>query len=90
MALRRVMAFTIDANLLWEDGEVSYFPFTIIAKNYSKAESLLEKYLKENKKDTNLKYKDVVGFRGNKTERIIMDVSDDGCVVAIKEQFYDE
>ena len=88
MSIRAVMAFTINAHLLQENGKTFYFPFTIIAKNYSQAEKMLEKYLNENKKDTNLKYKDVVGFRAEKTERIIMDVSNDNHVTVFEEQFY--
>jgi len=85
MSLKAVMAFTINAHLLQENGEKFYFPFTIIAKNYSQAEKLLEKYLKENKKDTKLKYEDVVGFRGEKTEQIIMDISTNECILDFKE-----
>ena len=90
MSLRTVTAFTFNVHLLQENGDRFYYPFIIIAKNSAQAETLLEKYLKENKKDTNLKYKDVVGFRGEKTEQIVMDVSDDNCVTVYKEQFRDE
>ena len=90
MSLRTVTVFTINAHLLQENGNTFYFPFIITAKNSSQAETLLEKYLKENKKDTGLIYKEVVGFRGEKTEQIIMDVSDNNCVTVYKEQFRDE
>lgn len=85
MALRQVMAFTINAHLVQENGEKFYFPFTVLGKDYYKAEGMLEKYLKENKKDTGLKYRDVVGFRADKTERIVMDVSDDNYVLVFNE-----
>lgn len=74
MSLRSVTIFKIHANLLWEDGEISYFPFTIYAKDYSSAENLLRKYLNENKQDTGLKYKKVVGFKPASSDNIIMDV----------------
>ena len=85
MSLRSVTVFTINANLLWEDGEVSYFPFKIYAKDYYSAEKSLEKYLKKNKKDTGLKYKEVVGFKAESSDKIIMDISENNLVEIFKE-----
>lgn len=55
--------FTINAKLLFADGETHYFPFTVICGSEDRAETLLEEYLKANIGKHTIKYVDVVGFR---------------------------
>lgn len=75
--LREVSIFVLKANLEQENGTTFSMEFNIIAKSSENAITLLEKYLTENKKDTRLIYKRVVGISNIRTDNVIMNVLDD-------------
>lgn len=72
--LQQVCVFKLNVRLYKSDGTNYIEQFIVKANDYINAHTVLEKYLTENKKDTNLIYDKIDCITNVDSEYVVMDI----------------